>query len=86
MSKLNAKSMIDGYARLKVGMSMNEVIALFGEPTGKRVRDGVETLTWKHSEWKGLMRGGNIVRTVIVDFVNGKVTGYDSENMDKSRW
>lgn len=83
---MNAKKMIKGYAQLKVGMSKAEVIELFGEPTGCRVKDGVETLTWKHSEFKGFMRGGTIVRSVVVDIVDGKVTGYDSENMDRSIW
>lgn len=83
---LSAKKMIKGYSQLIIGMTKSEVINLFGEPTGMRVRDGVETLTWKHSEFKGFLRGGNIVRTIVADFENGKLTGYDSENMDKSRF
>lgn len=83
---MNAKTMIKGYAQLKVGMPKADVLKLFGNPTGCRTKDGVETLTWKHSEFKGFMRGGTIVRTVIVDFVDDKVTGYDSENMDRSRF
>lgn len=83
---MNAKKMIKGYAQLKVGMTKAEVLDLFGEPTGYRVKDGVETLTWKHSEFKGFMRGGTIVRSVVVDIVDDKVTGYDSENMDRSIW
>lgn len=83
---MNAKKMIKGYSQLKIGMSKAEVLGLFGEPTGCRVKDGVETLTWKHSEYKGFMRGGTIVRSVVVDIVDDKVTGYDSENMDRSVW
>lgn len=83
---LSAKKMIKGYSRLKIGMSKSEVTDLLGEPTGLRVRDGIETLTWKHSEFKGFLRGGNIVRTIIADFENEKLTGYDSENMDRSRF
>lgn len=83
---LSAGKMIKAYSQLKIGMSKQEVMDMLGEPTGIRARDGVETLTWKHSEFKGFLRGGNIVRTIIVDFENGKLTGYDSENMDKSRF
>lgn len=83
---MNAKTMIKGYAKLKVGMTKAEVLALFGDPTGCRVKDGVETLTWKHSEFKGFLRGGTIVRSVVVDIVDDKVTGYDSENIDRSIW
>lgn len=83
---MNAKQLIDGYAKLKIGMSKQEVLDLFEMPTGQRTTNGVETYTWKHSEFKGVLRGGTIVRMVAVDFENDKVTGFDSENMDRSRW
>lgn len=86
MNKLNASKMIKGYAELKLGMDKKDVLELLGEPTGTRLRDEIETLTWKHSEWKGLFRGGNVTRTITVDFERGKLTGYDSENMDRSRF
>lgn len=78
--------MINGYMQLQIGMSKTEVLNLLGSPTGCRTQNGMETFTWKHSEFKGLVRGGTIVRTIIVDFVDDKVTGYDSENMDRSRF
>lgn len=84
--KLSAGKMIKAYSQLKVGMSKQEVFNLLGDPTGIRCRNGVETLIWKHSEFKGFLRGGNIVRTIIADFENEKLTGYDSENMQKSRF
>ncbi|MBR1867983.1 MAG: hypothetical protein IJ800_05335 [Clostridia bacterium] len=84
MGIFTASKMIDGYSKLKIGMEKQEVIDLLGEPTGMRNRNGVETFTWKHSEFKGFLRGGNVVRTIIADFEDGKLTGYDSENMDKS--
>lgn len=83
---LSAGKMIKAYSRLKIGMSKQEIIDMLGEPTGTRVQNGVETLTWKHSEFKGFLRGGNIVRTIVADFENEKLTGYDSEHMDKSRF
>lgn len=83
--KLSAGKMIKAYSKLKIGMSKQEVLDLLGEPTGTRCHSGIETLTWKHSEFKGLLRGGNIVRTIIADFENGKLTGYDSEHMDKKK-
>lgn len=84
--KLSAGKMIKAYSKLKIGMSKQEVLDLLGEPTGIRCHNGIETLTWKHSEFKGFLRGGNIVRTIVIDFENDKLTGYDSENMDKSRF
>lgn len=87
LGKFNkAKQMQKGYARLKLGMSKSEVLDLFGQPTGQRTAGGIETLTWKNSEFKGLARGGTMTRSVTVDFVNDVVTGFDSENIDRSRW
>lgn len=71
------------YAQINIGMSKQQVLDLLGKPTGKRIKDGIETYTWKQSEFKGLARGGNIVRAIVIDFENGAVTGYDSDNMDK---
>ena len=82
----NQSRMKENYAKLKIGMSKEEVISLLGQPTGIRTRNGVETLTWKQSEWKGIFRGGSIVRSIVADFEKGLLTGYDSENMDKSRF
>lgn len=84
--KLTASKMIKGYAKLKAGMLKADVIELFGLPTGTRVTGDTETLSWKHSEFKGILRGGTIVRIIIADFKNGILTGYDSENMDRSKW
>lgn len=86
MGIITAGKLIDGYARLKIGMSKSEVVNMFGEPTGVRNSRGVETLTWRHSEFKGLLRGGTIVRAVYCDFEDGVLVGYDSENMDRSRF
>lgn len=83
---LTASKMIKGYKKLNIGMSKDEVLKLFGSPTGSRVSGNIETLTWKHSEFKGFLRGGTIVRTIVVDFQNGVLTGYDSDNMDRSKW
>lgn len=84
MGIFSAMNMKDGYAKLKLGMSKNEVMRLFGEPTGVRNARGIETVTWKQSEFKGWIRGGTIVRTVVCDFENDVLVGYDSENMDRS--
>ena len=81
-----AGNMIRGYAQLTTGMSKNEVIKLLGEPSGRKNRNGVETLVWRNSEFKGWMRGGTIERVIECDFEDGKLTGWDGQNMSQSRW
>ena len=76
----------EGYARLRIGMSREEVIKLFGEPDSQRVRSGVETLKWEVQEWKGFIRGGRMTRNVVVEFEDGKVIGYDGENVNVTTW
>ena len=59
---------------------------LLGDPSGQRTRNGVETLIWSNTEFKGWARGGNMERKIEVDFEDGKVTGWDGQNMSASRW
>lgn len=86
MGFFKAGKMIDGYAQLRVGMTKNDVITLLGDPSGQRTRNGVETLIWSNTEFKGWARGGNMERKIEVDFEDGKVTGWDGQNMSASRW
>ena len=86
MGFFQAGRMIDGYKKLRLNMSKSEVISLLGEPTGQRLRNGVETLIWRNNEFKGLFRGGTIERTIEVDFEDGKATGWDGQNINASQW
>lgn len=76
----------NGYAELHIGMSREEVIELFGDPDSVRVRGGVEILKWEVQEWKGFIRGGRMTRNVVVELEEGKVVGYDGENINVTTW
>ena len=86
MGFFRANKLVNGYSRLKIGMSKEEVLNLFGEPNGQKVKNGEETLIWTNLEFKGILRGGNIERRIEVIFENGKVIGYDGENMSYRAW
>lgn len=86
MGFFKASKMIDGYSRLKMGMPKEEVIKLLGEPNGHKMIDEIETMTWSNTEFKGLIRGGNIERKIEVNFKDDKVVGYDGHNMSVSKW
>ncbi len=86
MGFFKANKFIDGYSKLKMGMSKEEVISLFGHPNGQKAKDGEEVLVWTNSEFKGALRGGTIERRIEVTFSDGKVTGYDGKNMSQSAW
>lgn len=75
-----------GYAELRIGMSREAVIQLFGRPDSERVRSGVEILKWEVQEWKGFIRGGRMTRSVVVELEDGKVVGYDGENINVTTW
>ena len=75
-----------GYAELRIGMSREEVIQLFGRPDSERIRNGVEILKWEVQEWKGFIRGGRMTRSVVVEFEDEKVVGYDGENINVTTW
>lgn len=86
MRWFQAKKMVNGYSQLRVGMSKKEVISILGQPSGQRVRGGIETLIWSSTEFRGIARGGSMERKMEVDFENGKVTGWDGSNMSASLW
>lgn len=86
MGFFKANRFIDGYLKLEIGMLKEDVIKLFGKPDGQKVKNGEEILIWTNSEFKGALRGGTIERRIEVTFEDGKVTGYDGQNMSKSAW
>ena len=86
MGFFKAGKMIEGYSQLKMGMSKEEVIKLLGEPNGHKMIDGVETMIWSNTEFKGWVRGGTMERKIEVNFKDDKVVGYDGQNMSASRW
>lgn len=86
MGFFKAGNMIDGYSKLKMGMPKEEVIKILGNPNGHKMINGVETMIWSNTEFKGWMRGGSIERRIEVNFQNEKVVGFDGQNMSASRW
>lgn len=86
MGFFKANKFIAGYSKLEIGMPKEEVLNLFGEPNGQKVKNGEETLIWTNSEFKGALRGGTIERRIEVTFEDDKVTGYDGQNMSQSAW
>lgn len=82
MSYRKAVSLKEGYKSLRLGMSKDEVISLFGEPQSQKIRDGIETFSWWDTEFKGILRGGRMERRVTVEFEDGKVTSFDGHNVD----
>lgn len=86
MGFFKANKMISGYKELKIGMPKEDVLLLLGEPNGHKVMDGVETLIWSNTEFKGWVRGGNMERKIEVVFKDDKVIGFDGQNMSASAW
>ncbi|MBE5780669.1 MAG: hypothetical protein E7328_02450 [Clostridiales bacterium] len=72
------------YQELKLGMTMAEVVALFGRPDSEGVRDGVVTLGWETQEFKGVLRGGRVTRSVEVELKDDKVIAFNGHNINIS--
>lgn len=82
MSK--ASDMVKAYKNIYIGMDKRSVMSMIGEPDSVKVRGNVEIWGWFNSEFKGIFRGGRIERRMTVEFEDGKVIGYDGENMGVS--
>ena len=81
-----AGKMQNAYKQLRQGMTKQELLNLLGQPDGQRVRGGIETLKWANSEWKGWARGGTQERKLEIDFENGKVVGWEGDNINMTKW
>lgn len=75
-----------GYEKLRVGMTRAEVIEIFGAPDSEGVRNGVEMLGWETQEWKGVLRGGRVTRSLEIELKDGAVVGYNGHNINMSSW
>lgn len=84
MGYAKAVALRDGYSKLRIGMSREEVLTIFGNPQSQRINDGTEAISWWNRENKGLFRGGVIERRVRVEIKDNKVIGFDGENIDTS--
>jgi len=74
------------YGQLKLGLKKQDVINLLGQPDSQKVRSGIEVLGWYSKEFKGMLRGGFLERTISVEFENDIVIGFDGENINASAW
>lgn len=81
---VKGEKMQRGYAKLALGMSTDEVIEIFGRPDSEGVKNGVVLLGWHSQEWKGVLRGGRVTRSVEVEIQDGKVVGYNGHNINMS--
>lgn len=71
--------------RITNGMTINEVINILEESPTSRETDGdKKMLIWEKSQWRGMLRGGTLVRSLKVVFQNGKVISVSTKNLDKS--
>lgn len=79
-----SERMQNGYKKLREGMSREEVISVLGEPDSEGMRNGVETMGWETQEWRGVLRGGRVTRSVEVEMKDGRVIGYNGHNINMS--
>jgi hypothetical protein len=73
-----------GYEKLRLGMSRGEVIGIFGCPDSEGIRNGITILGWETHEWKGVLRGGRITRSVEIEIQDDKVISYNGHNINMS--
>lgn len=79
------KSFIDNAQSIKQDMTINEVMDIMNEPpTSQEILDGKTILLWEKSQWKGMINGGTLTRSLKVVFINDKVVSVSTKNLDKS--
>lgn len=75
-----------GYGKLRVGMTRAEVVDILGRPDSEGFRNGVEIMGWENQEWKGILFGGRITRSIEIELTDEKVVGFVGKNINVSPW
>lgn len=71
--------------RIYTGMARDDVFKIMGDPYDYKTHyDGTEVYWWKKSQWKGWLRGGTLVRSLVVTIKGGKVIKIIRNNMDET--
>ena len=83
---MKGSQMKKSYQQLQFGMGKQQVNYLLGNPDSQKVKNGVEVLGWYSKEFKGMMRGGFLERTITVEFENGTVIGFEGDNINAPAW
>ena len=65
------------------GTHINRVISIAGQPDEKVNLGDTVIMTWESSEWKGILRGGKIVRKMIFVVKEGIIFSRSGENLDR---
>ncbi len=81
---IKGSHMKKAYPQLELGMSKELVVSLLGTPDSTREGlDGVETLKWYTREFKGLLFGGFLERTISVEFKENTVISFEGNNINQ---
>ena len=73
--------------QLRPGMDIEEFICLAGRPDEiQRVTSTTSYFIWDSPVWKGIFRGGNVHRKIVVHVQDNKVVSWNSENLQRSNW
>lgn len=79
----------DGAQQIRVGMSMQEVESIMGQPSYTKLHNdkSIEYI-YEKSEWKGFVRGGTKVRRMEIVFSPDKkvISIGKNSNCDMSGW
>lgn len=69
------------------GMDIEEFISIAGRPDSiERISSTTSYFIWDSPVWKGIFRGGNVHRKVVVHVQNRKIVSWNSENLERSNW
>ncbi len=78
------RSFVNKANLISKGKTFDEVLDLMGHETSKEKIDGKTIMVWEKRQWKGLLYGGTLTRSVKVFFdKNDKVVFVSTKNLDK---
>jgi len=73
----------EAYENYNIGDDFSKVKELAGEPDSTLNLGDTILYTYESEEWKGMMRGGTIVRKMQFVVKDGKIFSKTSQNLDR---
>ena len=75
------KDFINNAESIHNGMSKDEVMRIMGQPTTAETDGNKIILIWEKNQWKGILGGGTLTRSLKVVFIDNKVTSVLTKNL-----
>ena len=82
----NINNMRQAYKSIYPNMDIQEFIKIAGAPDQFQENGQNGYYVWDSPVWKGIFRGGEVHRKIVIYTKNRKIISWNSDSLDRSNW